>query len=678
MRRGLTLLSLLLVIAFAATAQEGYQKKTKKSKADKAFLVQNYFEAAELYKEAYLKEKNRAKKSELIFLQGECWRHIAGVRGLKKAEALYSRSIKSKYPHAIVHLRYAQVLQLQQKFDEAEEQFKKYKSLKPDDFRADNGLQSCQFAKEMLDNPSRYEVEPLAMANSIGDDFAPSFVSDDYDVIYFTSSRKGGLSKNVDGRTGSYFYDLWSIKWDKKRKNWSSPTVLPEGMNTPAHEAGSAFNDRGNEMYFTRCEESTKEKPVPTCEIYFSKKKGKGWTSPVLVPLPYDSTATFKHPSLSGDGKFLYYSSDSKEGQGGSDIWMIKKIKRDEWSEPINLGEQINTPGDEVFPFIHDDGSLYFSSNGHPGMGGMDVFKADFDENGQLLSIANMKSPINSPQDDFGIIFESEEERGFFSSNRTGSKGGDDIYQFNLPSLNLSISGVATDLKSGAIITSATISLMGTDGTTASTITDNAGRYEFDKDIVKEGVAYELTISKEGYLTTTATETTFGVMESKDYVLDFSLEPTKKEIVLPRIEYDFNSAELRNESKEALDALVSVLLDNPTVIIELRSHTDFRAGPAFNLKLSQSRAQVCVDYMASKGVESARLIPLGMGETEPYLMDKKDGKLKEGVLLDQEFIEGLRREKDREKAHQYNRRTDFKVLNKFYNPETGEVLENEN
>ena len=675
--RRISLLSFLLVFSLAVFAQEGYQKKTKKSKADKAYLIQNYFEAADLYKEAYLKEKNRAKKAELIFLQGECWRHIAGVRGLKKAEALYSRAIKSKYPHSIVHLRYAQVLQLQQKFDEAKEQFEIYKQSKPDDVRADNGIQSCEFAKEMLDNPSRYEVEPLVMANSIDDDFAPSFVSDDYDQIYFSSSRKGGLSKNIDGRTGSYFYDLWSIKWDKKRKNWSAPTVLPEGMNTPAHEVGSSFNDRGNEMYFTRCEESSKEKPVPTCEIYFSKKKGKGWTSPVLLPLPYDSVATFKHPSLSGDGKFLYFSSDSRNGRGGSDIWMVKKIKRDEWSEPINLGEQINTMGDEVFPYIHHDGSLYFASNGHPGMGGMDIFKAEFDADGNLLSIANMRSPINSPQDDFGIIFEKNEERGFFSSNRTDSKGGDDIFQFNLPSLNLSLSGVATDLKSGSIITSATISLMGTDGTTASTITDNSGRYEFGKDIIKEGVAYELTISKDGYLSTTATETTYGVRESKDFVLDFSLEPTKKEIILPRIEYDFNSAALRPESKEALDALVAVLLDNPTVIIELRSHTDFRAGPKFNIDLSQSRAQVCVDYMVSKGVESARLIPLGMGESEPYVMDQKDGKLKEGMLLDQEAIEGLRKEKDREKAHQYNRRTDFKVLNKFYNPETGEVLEND-
>ena len=454
--------------------------------------------------------------------------------------------------------------------------------------------------------------------------------------------------------------------------------VFPEPMNTGAHEAATTLNKRGNEMYFTRCEESSKEKPVPTCEIYFSKKKGKGWTSPVLLPLPYDSVTTFGHPSISEDGKILYFASDMKGGFGGKDIWMVKKMKRDEWSEPINLGNQINTNSDELFPFIHADGSLYFSSNGHVGMGGMDIYKAEFDVEGTLLSISNMKSPINSPLDDFGIIFEGKDERGYFSSNRFGGKGGDDIYQFRLPSLTITLSGVATDANTNSIVSGANVSLMGTDGTTATTITDNSGRYEFGKDIISEGVAYELTISKEGYLSTTDNRTTFGIIEDKPIECDFSLEPTQKEIVLPRIEYDFNSAQLREESKLALDALIAVLLDNPTVIIELRSHTDFRAGTEFNMTLSQNRAQVCVDYMVSKGVEPVRLVPIGMGETEPYVMDKKDGRLKMGVALDESYISSLRREKDREKAHQYNRRTDFKVLDKFYNPDTREILENDN
>ena len=676
MRNALSLLSFVLIFSLTSLAQEGYQKKTKKSKADEAFLVQNYYDAAALYKEAYLKEKNRAKKSELTFLQAECWRMVATPQALKKAESMYKRSIKAKYPHAEVYLRYAQVLHSQQKFDEAVEQYQKYQQLKPEDDRSKKGLESCAFAKEAMDNPTRYVVLPFDIANSRANDFSPSFGNGDYDLLFFTSARDEGIGKGSDGSTGQSYTDLWSLK--SKKGKWSKPVVLPEGMNTESHEEASSFNKRGDEMYFTRCDESSKEKPVPTCEIYFSKKKGKGWTSPVLLPLPYDSLTTFGHPCISEDGKLLYFASDMKGGYGGKDIWMVKKIKRDEWSEPINLGDQINTSGDELFPFIHADGALYFASNGHVGMGGMDIYKGEFDLEGTLLSISNMKSPINSPQDDFGIIFEANNEVGYFSSNRSGGKGGDDIYQFSLPSLELNITGVAIDANTNSVVTGASLFLMGTDGTTATTFTDNAGRYDFGKKLIKEGVSYELTVSKEGYLSTSKNTTTIGVRESQTINVDFSLEPTKKEILVPRIEYDFNSAQLRNESKLALDALVDVLLENPTVIIELRSHTDFRAGTKFNIKLSQNRAQVCVDYMVSNGVDPLRLIPIGMGETEPYVMDRKDGRLKMGVILDESYINSLRREKDREKAHQYNRRTDFKVLNQFYNPDTGEILENDN
>ena len=674
MRNALSLLSFVLIFSLTSLAQEGYQKKTKKSKADEAFLVQNYYDAAALYKEAYLKEKNRAKKSELTFLQAECWRMVATPQALKKAESMYKRSIKLGYPHAEVYLRYAQVLHSQQKFDEAVEQYQRYQQLKPEDDRSKKGLESCAFAKEAMDNPTRYVVLPFDIANSRANDFSPSFGNGDYDLLFFTSARDEGIGKGSDGSTGQSYTDLWSLK--SRKGKWSKPVVLPEGMNTESHEAASSFNKRGNEMYFTRCDESSKEKPVPTCEIYFSKKKGKGWTSPVLLPLPYDDVTTFSHPCISEDGKLLYFASDMKGGYGGKDIWMVKKIKRDEWSEPINLGDQINTSGDELFPFIHADGALYFASNGHVGMGGMDIYKGEFDLEGTLLSISNMKSPINSTQDDFGIIFEANNEVGYFSSNRSGGKGGDDIYQFSLPSLELNITGVAIDANTNSVVTGASLFLMGTDGTTATTFTDNAGRYDFGKKLIKEGVSYELTVSKEGYLSTSKNTTTIGVRESQTINLDFTLEPTKKEILLPRIEYDFNSAQLRNESKLALDALVDVLLENPTVIIELRSHTDFRAGTKFNIKLSQNRAQVCVDYMVSNGVDPLRLIPIGMGETEPYVMDRKDGRLKMGEILDESFINSLRREKDREKAHQYNRRTDFKVLDKFFNPDTREILEN--
>lgn len=672
MKQLLSILLLFLFLSYSSIFAQS-SKKNKMSKADKAFMMQNYHEAEKLYKDDYSKEKNRAKKAELIFLQAECARNIGTPIFLKKATVMYKRAIKAKYPHSEVFLRYAQVLQKQQNFSDARTQFEKYKDLKPNDERAIIGIESCKFAIEALENPSRYELVPF-QHNTNQEEYSPCFANKDYDELFFTSSRDGSLGKATDGFTGNSFTDIYWSRYDKKKKRWSKPTPFDEPMNTSDHEAAPTLNKRGNELYFTRCMQNSKVKPIPTCEIYYSKKKGKNWISPVLLDLPYDSISSFAHPSISSDDKVLYFSSDMKGGYGGNDIWYIKKVQRDEWSEPINLGDEINTSGNEVFPFIHADGSLYFSSDGHVGMGGLDIFKATFDVDNNLRSVDNMKSPINSSNDDFGIIFEDNEEKGYLSSNRVGSKG-DDIYQFNLPKLNLTLSGVITDFKTKEIISGAMIKIIGSDGSSSQTFTDNSGRYTFDNNIINENISYDLTISSEGYLSTNFSQSTIGIKESVNLVQDISLEATLKEIILPKIEYDYNSADLRIKSKEALDALIVVLIENPNVVIQLRSHTDNRAGDDFNMELSQRRAQICVDYMVAKDIEPMRLVAIGMGENEPYVMDVKDGKLKPGAILNEEFIQKLKRKKDVEKAHQYNRRTDFKVvLDSFYDAETDRIL----
>jgi len=590
------LLSLTMLFFLVSTTSLLSQssKKNKMSKADKAYMMQNYYEAEKLYKADYAKEKNRAKKAELIFLQAECARNIGTPIYLKKAMAMYKRAIKAKYPHAEVYLRNAQVLQKQQKFSDAIVQYEKYKEFKPNDDRPDKGIESCMFALDALQNPSRYELTSF-QHNTNQEEYSPCYASRDYDELFFTSSRDGSLGKSADGFTGNSFTDIYWSKYDKKKKRWSKPSPFEEPMNTSDHEASPSLNKRGNELYFTRCMENSKIKPIPTCEIYFSKKKGKNWISPVLLPLPYDSVSSFAHPSLSSDGKVLYFSSDMKGGYGGKDIWYIKKVKRDEWSEPINLGDEINTSGNELFPFIHADGSLYFSSDGHVGMGGLDIFKAVFDAENNLRSVNNMNSPINSSNDDFGIIFEDEEERGYLSSNRLGSKG-DDIYRFNLPKLNLTLSGVITDLKTKQIISGATIDIVGSDGSISQTVTDNSGRYLFDEEFVKENVSYSITVSNEGYLSSNFTQSTIGVNESVNMVQDIVLEATLKEIVLPKIEYDFNSAELRKESKEALNTLVAVLVENPNVVIQLRSHKDTELEMSSYGVISKKGSNLCRLY----------------------------------------------------------------------------------
>ena len=350
------------------------------------------------------------------------------------------------------------------------------------------------------------------------------------------------------------------------------------------------------------------------------------------------------------------------------------KEKRNKWSDPINLGPMVNTPGDEMFPFLHTDGVVYFSSNGHIGMGGMDIYKTSQDENGAYTLPVNLKSPLNSSADDFGMIIEKEGERGYLTSNREGGKGGDDIYQFELPSLVFSVKGVVTDSKTGGILTNVKVQLTGNDGTAKEILTDNTGTYQFTW---KPLTSYKLEINKEGYLTKSVNETTVGVENNKVFVIDLSVDPIRKEIILPRIEYDYAKWDLRAQSIADLDMLAETLKDNPNVIIELRSHTDYRGTDEQNLILSQKRADVCVAYLIDKGIDAGQLVAVGKGETEPFVIEKKDGRFKVGDVLTEKYISKIRFKKNKEAANQYNRRTSFKVLREDYVPGINEVAAEE-
>jgi peptidoglycan-associated lipoprotein len=359
----------------------------------------------------------------------------------------------------------------------------------------------------------------------------------------------------------------------------------------------------------------------------------------------------------------LIFSSDIAGGYGGKDLWMVTKEQKGKWSLPKNLGPAVNTSGDEMFPFLHNDESLYFASNGHIGMGGLDIFKSILDENGTYSNIINLKSPVNSSGDDFGMIIESNGERGYLTSDRDGGKGGDDIYQFELPPLVFSLKGVVTDSKTGAILTNSKVKLSGSDGKAYETVTDNTGSYTFK---LKPLTSYELLVSNNGYLNKKLTETTVGIEFNKVFVLDAILDPVKKEIILPRIEYDFAKSELRDKSKIDLDILAAALNDNLNVIVELKSHTDFVGDNRSNLVLSQKRANACVKYLLSLGIDKGQLKAVGAGETEPFVIEEDNGRFKIGDVLTKSYINKIKFRKNKKKAHQYNRRTSFKVLSEDY------------
>ena len=660
MKRILRLLTIFLFLFSLAQTEVYAQKKSRKMiKADNAFNLEQYVKAAELYKKAYQKEKNRAVKAEIIFKQAECFR-MSGNN--KRAESYYKRAIKAKYPDVIVYLRYADVLRIQENYIEAQVQYAKYMELNPNDVSGEIGLKSCAFALKWKDIPTRYKVELMPLVNDRNSDYSPAFGNGEYTEMYFISSRDGGLTDDIDDRTGEAFSDIYFTKLNKKNK-WSVPEVVPAPINTQGNEGSVVLNKRGTVMYLTQCKVE-KKKDLP-CRIYVSKRKGKLWGDPQLVQIKLDSNTNIGHPALSEDESVLIFSADMSGGYGGKDLWLTQKEKRNTWSDPINLGPMVNTPGDEMFPFLHTDGTVYFSSTGHIGMGGLDIYKTLQDENGAYILPVNLKSPVNSSADDFSMIIEKSGEKGYLTSSRDGGKGGDDIYQFELPSLVFSVKGVVTNSKTGGILTNIKVQLIGNDGSTNEIMTDNTGTYQFP---LKPLTSYELTINTQGYLNKSVNETTVGIENNKIFLIDLILDPVKKEIILPRIEYDFAKWDLRPESIVHLDVLAEALLDNTNVIIKLKSHTDELGSNNANVALSQKRGNSCLEYLISKGVDQGQLIAKGIGENEPFVIEKKDGRFDAGDVLTVRYIKKIRFKKNREKAHQYNRRTSFKVLREDYVP----------
>lgn len=633
--------------------------------ANSAFEAQEYYKAITLFKKAYSKEKDKSNKADIIFKTAESYRY---VNDMKQAETWYRKAIKIKYPENKVQLHYANALKANGKFEDAIVEYEKYAELVPDDPRGKNGAEACALAQKWVDNPSRYVVENVVQLNGKQMDFAPSYASRNHKELYFTSSRDNASGSEVDGWTGQGFTDIFTATIDNKGK-WSKPKPLPATINSVYNEGAAIMNNDFNQMIFTRC--GVKKKVKMGCELYTSNKSGDSWTEPEVLPFfkkaqEDDSTqVTVGHPALSADGNVLVFASDAEGGKGGRDLWKSTfDQEKKRWSAPVNLAS-VNTPGDEMYPFIHADGTLYFASNGHIGMGGLDIFMAEA-QGDDWGNVTNMRSPINSSSDDFAIIFEKEQEKGYFTSNREDGKGSDDIYSFLLPALKFTLGGTVSDYKTKQAVGNATVSIVGTDGSSLETTTDAKGKYSFD---LAPATSYVITAGKKDfYLNKTGKTTTVGFEEDKDLVHDFELDPINRVIDLPNIFYDLGKWDLRPESKIALDGLIETLNDNPTIIIELGSHTDTRGSDAANLALSQKRAQSVVDYLIDNDIAGERLVAKGYGETTPKVLDSQVGEFAKGSVINDAFIAKLAGDALKEEAHQLNRRTEFKVLRNDYVP----------
>ena len=640
-------------------------KSAKLSDAEEKQRIGEYFEAAAIYRKVYTKTspQKRDLRGYIAYRMAECNRLINNT---PRATSAYMNALRYDYPDSIVSLRLGQMYQKSGKYMDAIRHYNDFLLLNPESQLALNGIKGSELAPQWKQNPSRYIVKRMEKFNSRRGEFCPMLYGEKYDQLYFTSSRTPkGANKDKDETisaiTGQRNNDFFLVKQDEQG-NWLAPVELEDEVNTEFDEGTPSFSKDGNTMYYTYCAQDP-EGPR-TSEIYVSTRSSAKWGKGTRASIVKDSVTALGHPAVSPDGKYLYYVSDAVGGFGGKDIFRSRLVGND-FGPMENLGPDINTPGDEMFPYVRDSVTLYFASNGHPGMGGLDLFKATQDSTGKW-HVENLKAPINSMGDDFGITFEGDKEKGFFSSNRNDARGYDHLYSFELPIITIFIEGIVFDVDENPI-EDATVRIVGKDGLNEKVLAKKDGTYRVE---LERDIRYVMMASARGYLNQNFELKTGPEEKNETYIVDFYLSPISKPVVIENIFYDFDKATLRPESQKALDEMIKMLNDNPNVTIELGAHTDRKGSDQYNERLAQRRAQSVVDYLIAGGIEKERLEAKGYGESVPKVINKKMAKnydfLNEGDVLTEEFILTLTPEQQ-EIADQINRRTEFKVLRTNYN-----------
>ncbi|MBP5318175.1 MAG: OmpA family protein [Paludibacteraceae bacterium] len=639
--------------------------KARIAKGDKQFALGEYYRAAETYKSAYsaVPSKNKRLKGEVAYKMGNANRIIENN---KRSEMAYKNAVRLGCKDTMLYYYYGEVLREAGKYAEALKMYEQFEKLMPDSRLAENGIQSCRLATTDLKTPTRYEVKKAPAFTSRFSEFCPAFGSADGDVLYFNSTRGGGKKARLSRITGQRTNDIY-VSRTNVQGEWEEPTPIDGDINTEFDEGTCSFSADGQELYYTLSKVS-KEEALGTA-IYCSKRSGGAWTEPQIVRVVQDSTINVAHPALSTDGRYLYFVSDMPGGVGGKDIWRCER-QGDSWGEPENLGHDINTPADEMFPYFRADGTFFFCSDGHPGLGGLDIFKTVpmrrlYADQPDRWEVINLGSPINSQYDDFGITFAGKSERGYFSSNRNDRKYYDHLWSFEIPVLSFSIEGVVTDTK-GEPLGDAVLRIVGDNGVIAAVKTKKNGTYSYPVDA---NTNYVLLATCRGFLNSKETLELGDLQKSANFLRDFQLASVTKPVKMNNIFYEFGSAELTPESSAGLDDLVKLLNDNPNITIEIGAHTDYVGTEAANNALSLARAQSVVKYLLAKGIEPDRLTAKGYGESQPVVVDKPLVRqyrfLKVGAELTEEYIQKLPAQ-NQEICNQINRRTEFKVLKTTY------------
>lgn len=627
-------------------------------KGDSSYALGEYSQAATYYKKAYsaLKPAEKELRGLTAYKLGHSYQHIAIAA---KAVAAYRNAIRFNYPDSTLYRDIADMQLMDGKIRDAAENYRKYLELVPGDRLARAGLESCEMQGSMKENATRYIVRKDPVFNGRYSDWSPAFSNSDYDRIVFTSTRKECTGNDINPITGMKSCDIFqSVKNEKGE--WQKPARIEGGPNTEYEDGVTAFSPNYQTMYYTYGAWDASQPRM--AQIMESHRSDASWGEGRPYSEKQDSSANYAHPAVSPDGKWLYFVSDMEGGYGGMDLWRVPLDGSLVGAE--NLGPQINTPGNELFPTFRLDGDLYFSSDGHPGFGGLDIFCAH-NGNDTIWTVKNMGYPLNSQADDFGMTFEGHRTRGFFSSNRDNTRGRDHIYSFELPETVHTLTGWVYE-KDEYELPEATVYMVGNDGTNKKIGLKEDGSFS---ERVTPGVSYVMLATNRGFMNCKQSLTADSTDQDREYVLQFPLSSISKPVLIDNIFFEFGSARLTEESKASLDQLVTLLKDNSNVTIELGAHCDYTGNDEYNLKLSQQRAESVVSYLVRNGIESPRLTPRGYGETRPVTVSKKQAEkytfLHEGNELSEEFILKLSDEQQ-EICNQLNRRTEFRVLRTTY------------
>ena len=628
-------------------------------KGDKFFAVGEYYDAAEQYRKAYTQtpSKERKTRGERALKLAECYRRINMTN---KAIAAYSNAVRYKQADSLTQFYLGQLHMRNGNYKEAEKHFKMATdSLPMNDEHwklAENGLKSARMANQWRKEGSAYTVKRMDIFNSRRDDYSPMLGGDEYNQLYFTSTRNQAQGDEYSGITGAKAADIFMSQKDDKGK-WGKPQSIDSELNSSFDEGACCFEPDGKTMYLTLCKTDANYPRYATIAV--SYRSDAAWGKPRELTISKDTLYSYAHPAVSPDGEWLYFVSDMPGGMGGLDIWRCRLLSHGEPGAVENLGEPVNTAGDEMFPTFRPNGDLYFSSNGHPGMGGLDIF---IYKNRQL---EHLGFPINSQGDDFGMTFEGKKNQGYFCSSRGDNRGNDHIYSFYNPEIIQTVKGWVYE-QDGYELTAAQVYMVGNDGTNLKLSVRGDGSFTQE---IKPGVDYVFLGTCKGFLNHQEELRVEPASKSEEYTLQFPLANISAPVLIENIFYDFNKATLRPESATALDELVGLLNENPNITIELSAHTDSRGSDQYNERLSQQRAESVVRYLIDHGIAADRLTPKGYGEGMPKKIKRKVAEkypfLKEGDVLSEAFITTLP-EEQQEQCHQLNRRTEFRVLRTTY------------